>query len=361
MPKEIPQPFSPDGVNKLPLFSPDEVAKLEKAPKQTGWEHFTPKFVDTKSATSDPKVVIEAMQARRTAYKGEKISQPEATVRIRTRMPITVFPLGDVHWGSVYTSHEQFMEHVKRIEETPNTYVVFMHNLVDNAIPAKFPSNMLVNSIPPQEQFATMQKIIKDMDKKGKVLGAIENSCHEGWSFAATGQSASALLYGYEGRKFPVLENGGVLNIQVGKQDYKWGLYHKSGPFNSNFNKTHNTQQMNRLNLNGEADVVVAAHNHVGAVLETYEGAHSKDRKKRVYVRTGTYKGSGEIHDKFAVDGWGRSGEPAGQSVMMQPDKKEMDASLDFEEGILKHENALVRKTLEQQGLLETVLGKIRR
>jgi hypothetical protein len=317
--------------------------------KEDIWQHYKPNFIDTKSSTVDLKAITSTMDSRQESYKSQVLGQPSGQVQIPGKLPFTVVFLGDVHWGSVFTDHRQFLKDLNEIRATPNAYVVFMHNLVDNAIPSKYPANMLVNSIPPAEQFPTMQKIIKDLDLDGRVLGALEGDCHEGWSWAATGQSASNLLYGYEGRKFPVLYNGSLLTLNTeGGVEYVLGLWHRQGPFNSNFNKSHSLQQMQRLVHSGKADVEAGAHTHVAEALMTYYG-RGLDRKPVAYIRTGSYKGTGEVYDKWNVDLRGTTGEPSGQCVLFYPDRKEMDASLSLETGLAKHKALYLNEMIKQE------------
>src|SRR3972149_4295757 len=112
---------------------------------------------------------------------------------------------------------------------------------------------MLNNSIPPDQQVIRMRAIMQDLNSKGKVLAVVSNPCHEGWTWKHTGQDINAMIFGFEGRRFPVLDNGSILKVAIGKGDnyvtYNIALYHQVGPFESNFNETHALRQMNRLNL----------------------------------------------------------------------------------------------------------------
>jgi len=115
-------------------------------------------------------------------------------------------------------------------------------------------------------------------------------------------------------------------------------LYHMCGPFESNFNETHALRQMNRLNLGMEADIVVGAHKHNATAQMVYEKA-GKHRKPVTYIRSGTCKGIGKIHDQWAVGRYGVGGEPTGQSVILWPRKKRMEAHLEFETAMLAHQS----------------------
>jgi hypothetical protein len=310
--------------------------------KKDAFLHFTPQFLDTVAGQLNIDDIMKIVDARQVEYKNTHIEQAEATVKIKTRYPITIVHVGDIHFGSVYCNHKLWQHHMEKVAETPGVYMMLYHNLVDNAIPAKYPANMLANSLPPPEQFGLMQHWIKELDKRGKILGAVTSDCHEGWSKAMTGYGPDELLFGYKGRKFPVLKNGGILYLKAGDETYGIGMWHKQGPFNSNFNTEHALRQNRRLRHESKTDLEVGAHYHNSAASSNYEGAMAT-LKAVNYVRVGTYKGVpthiGEWHitDRWAVDKFGTSGQPPGVNTMLFPDMHIISDDLDFETGIEKH------------------------
>jgi len=328
----------------------EQEAELMRAAGGKGqWQHFTPEFVGTKTQEVDQKRVFREIKQQQILFQEARVSQPEGKVKIETDLPVSIFFVGDIHFGSIYSDHERFRKEMEEIANTPNAYVVFMSNLIDNAIPSQYPANMLVNAIPPDKQVVVMRQIVQGLDEKGRVLGAVVSDCHEGWTWRHTGQDINALIYGFEDRKFPVLENGGRLNITVGKRKYVIGLYHKIGPFRSNFNRLHGLQQMNRLQQNMECDVVVGAHYHVAAVETTYEGQGKEHRRPIVYIQSGSYKGIDKIHDQWSQTRYGRTGEPSAQSVELWPDKRRMEAFLEFDTGILAHECFFLKEMIKRE------------
>lgn len=310
--------------------------QLKRGPKSE-WAHFTPDFVGTKAQ----EVKVDELQrqineAQRIFLEG-RISQLEGRVRIKTDLPISIVHMGDLHVGSIYTNTDEVLRKLREIKDTPNMYVIFMSNLIDNAIPSQFPSNMLANGIPPDKQVLMMRAIAEDLNRAGKVLAAITSPCHEGWTFKHTGQDLNALIFGFRGRKFPVLQNGGRLYVTVGKQTYLGALYHQVGPFESNFNETHALRQLNRLQQRMEPDWLAGAHRHVATAQVVYEG-NGQDRKPVAYIRTGTEKGTAYPHDQFTVDRYGATGEPTGQTIHLWPTERRIDATCDFDTAVLAHE-----------------------
>lgn len=314
------------------------------------WQHFTPEFVGTHAQEFDFKLATEHLDTAQRIYQEGRINQPEGIVMFQNDLPVTIFTLGDIHLGSIYTDHQRLYDDLKRISDTPNAYIVLMSNLIDNAIPAQYPHNMMANALTPDKQVMAMRKICEELNGRGKVLGAVTSPCHEGWTYTHTGQDINALIHGFPERKYPVLENGGrlVLDFPIkGTDGLHWrvtmGLYHMVGPFESNFSPTHSTKQMNRLRQNMECDIVVAAHKHVGDAETVFQGT-SGQRKVVCYIRSGCYKGIGEIHDRWSIDKYGVTGDPSGESVTIIPSKKLMDSHLLFEVGILAQESYLAHQ-----------------
>ena len=314
------------------LYIPEEALPPKKIVKpKMDWPHFTPEFVGTQVQTLDLGILESQMELSRTIYSQARIDQAEGRVSFPDG-PICIFFIGDVHFGSVFCEVERFLNEIRIIKETSGCYIVLMSNLIDNAIPSQFPSNMLNNSTPSDKQVVAMRAIIEELNEANKILGAVTSPCHEGWTWKHTGQDANALIFGFPNRKFPVLENGARLYVEVGKTTYCLGLFHQVGPFESNFNETHALRQMNRLNLLMEGDIVVGAHRHFATVQMTYEGT-GKHLKTVAYIRTGTYKGIGEIHDQWTIGRYGSTGEPSAQSTILWPERK-IAVNLEFETGI---------------------------
>jgi len=353
--------YAPESVkdewNELFNELDEKVCKTEREK----WEHFTPKFLDNKTQSGNVLIDAEkAQQSRRDLYESERIGQSEAHIKIDSVSPITIFHIGDIHWGSVFTNSELWDYHRKKILETPGAYVMLYHNLVDNGIPGKFPSNTLTNGVPPNTQFEVMQSYLKELNDKGKILAAIDGDCHEGWSWQVAGISPGKLLYGFEGRKFPLLENGGILHLEVNEQKYSIGMWHKQGPFNSRFNPEHSLRQNRRLNHESLTDIEVGAHYHNTGASASYEGSIN-NMKPVNWIRVGTYKGVpsflGEepnfITDKWAIDKFGTSGQMPGTSTILWNNEKRIDPTLDFETGIEKHMAIRSLALVKEMGLLD--------
>jgi hypothetical protein len=316
----------------------ERIKNLGSEAQRSKWKHFTPEFVGTKVQEVKISELTKQLNEAQRIYQEGRISQPEGWVRIKTDLPIALTFIGDTHLGSNYTDTDEVMRKFQKVKDEPNMYCVLMSNLIDNAIPAQYPDSMLANGIPPDKQVIMMRGIAQDLNKSGKILGAITSNCHEGWTWKHAGQDINALIFGFKERKFPVLENGGRLHLQVGKQLYEGALFHQVGPYESNFNETHALRQLNRLQLGMSADFVAGAHKHVAAAQTVFEDT-GEHRKQVAYIRTGTEKGTGKVHDLFTIDRYGSTGEPTGQILHLWPKDRRMMTNLDFDTGVLAHEH----------------------
>jgi hypothetical protein len=310
--------------------------QLRGGPKAQ-WKHFTPDFVGTKVQEYKVEELAHQIDEAQRIFVEGRISQPEGSVKIRTDLPVAIVHIGDTHLGSIYTNTQEVLRKFKEIKDTPNMYCVLMSNLIDNAIPSQFPNNMLANGIPPDKQVMLMRSIAQDLNQSGKILAAVTSPCHEGWTYKHTGQDINALIFGFKNRKFPILQNGGRLNVQVGKTKYLGALYHQVGPFESNFNEAHALRQLNRLQQMMEPDWIAGAHRHFAIAEMVYEG-NGENRKPVAYIRTGTEKGTKYPHDEFSVGRSGGTGEPTGQTIHLWANQKKMDATLEFDTAVLAHE-----------------------
>ena len=315
------------------LYIPEEAIEKPVIKPKLDWEHFKPEFVGTQVQTLDLTMLEEQIRLAQILYREGRLGQTSGEVVFKTNHPICIFFLGDVHYGSVFTDHERFHREIQMIKETPGCYIVWMSNLIDNAIPSQFPSNMLNNLMPPDRQVVAMRKVMEELNAANKILGAVTSPCHEGWTWKHTGQDVNSLIFGFPERQFPVMDNGSKLMVKVGDIEYCVAIFHQVGPFESNFNETHALRQMNRLNLLMEGDVVVGAHRHFAAAQLVYEGV-GESIKPVAYLRTGTYKGIGKDPDQFSVGRYGATGEPSGQSVILWNNKKGIAVNLEFELGL---------------------------
>jgi len=151
------------------------------------WDHFTPEFVGVHAQDVSVGDLLRQAQEVRVNYEKGRLEQNDGIVKFSKDAPISIAFLGDLHFGSVFAENDEIVRKFNEVRDTPNMYCVFMSNLIDNAIPSQFPSNMLNNSLNPDKQVLGMRKMIEELNTKGKVLGAVTSPCHEGWTWKHTG------------------------------------------------------------------------------------------------------------------------------------------------------------------------------
>jgi hypothetical protein len=323
--------------------------------------HVPPVTPELKQPSLDLSQLYETMQAKQDLAIANGMRQRSAEVNIPTELPVTVFMVGDIHHGSIFTNEQMWRSHKEQIEQTPGAYIALMHNLIDNAQPTTFPNNMLNNTIVPEMQFESMKQQVQELNDEGKIVVAVSGSCHEGWLWRNSGIDADKLLYDVVERNFPILQNGGILHLTVGNETYDVGLFHEQGPFNSNFNPEHSLRQNRRLQ-DRRTDVEVGAHHHVSSVTMDWEGNPATGQPV-AFVRAGTYKGvwpeGGGIDDAFVVDRRGITGEPPGNSVTFYPDEHRMVANMGFENGIDQTNQVRLGEAIQKEGFWQQVLGLV--
>jgi len=229
----------------------------------------------------------------------------------------------DIHYGSMYVDYD-FLKHcLETIEYTPNMYGIFTWNLLDAAIPGQFPDGLLWNGMTAQNQVYTFKEELKRLHSKGKIIAAIgEAACHEGWGTKKMGWMIYRELF--EGMDdIPLLTNGGVLDIQVGGQVYRAGLFHKTRYW-STLNKTHGGERiMDRI---ADCELAFTSHMHKAGVARGTR--YNPPFRKATAIVAG---GSCKLKDRWLRGHIGEEGEPGFQSVTLWADSHGMEVVFDLD------------------------------
>lgn len=285
--------------------------------------HQKPTFADKKNADTNYQSAKDVMDAARKFYTETNPYSDQVTIQFPTDRPITVYGIGDVHMGSIFSDVKRFERDMDVIADTPGAYMVIPSNLIDAFIPAHHPSGMQDNAITAYQQANAMNQIIRKYDDMGKILGMVRSPCHEGWIENATSVDIQDAIF--MGTNVPRLNNGGIVHMEFPNgAEFNLALYHQFGRGNgSEQNKNAATWDRLKNAKNGKVDAIMAAHSHVAEAEHAYFGENPK-RKEVVLLRTGSYKGnvSGEKDapdDRFQKDFSGRDGEPGGQAITFLP------------------------------------------
>jgi hypothetical protein len=216
----------------------------------------------------------------------------------------------------MYVDYDFLDKSLKTVENTPNMKAVFTWNLLDAAIPAQFPDGLLWNGMTAQNQVYTFKEKLKELYEKDKIVAAIgESQCHEGW----VGKKAGWLIYRelFDGINVPLLLNGGILDVQVGGEVYRTGLFHKTRYW-STLNKTHGGERiMDRI---ADCEIAFTSHMHKAGVARGTR-YNPPFRKATAIVAGGTSK----LKDRWLRGHIGEEGEPGFQSVVLWADDHKME------------------------------------
>lgn len=227
-----------------------------------------------------------ALQKEGAPQWKEKIS-----VHIDTDLPYFAFtPLSDIHLGHAGVDLEALSEYLAFIR-TGMTKTFFAGDIVDNFSPVAIPEGMLGDPMVPQVQLEMMTRLFREYEPH--TLGVVNTPSHDGWTRKKTGIDLLALAV--KGTEIPLLKNGGVLDLSVNGQRYKIVIFHKIDKYNSSLNRLNAHHRVRELHT--EADVVLSAHRHIGAMEKS---VHREG--KPYFVQLGTTKiddSYGEVEGMF--------------------------------------------------------------
>jgi len=91
--------------------------------------HVPPVTPEMKQPVLDLPQMYETIQAKQDLAIANGMRQRSAEVTIPTDLPVTVFMVGDIHHGSIFTNEQMWRSHKEQIEQTPGAYIALMHNL----------------------------------------------------------------------------------------------------------------------------------------------------------------------------------------------------------------------------------------
>ena len=242
-------------------------------------------FPDKKERKLEFEEVSDYLMKGREIMEGFSIGQKEAKWRSYgeyPQLPIMIYLMTDVHYGSFNSDVARFKEHMDIVENTPNFFVVGNGDDVDNfnATLGRMASGMYENPLPPQIQGRSLVQRISKLERKGKV-GVMSFGNHNDFCKGA-GQDWYDTFLGQ--MDCPIFNTGGLLRIEVnGGQKYDLAMTHRYWG-TSKLNPTNACKRFMEHEY-PEADVIFLGHTHQS------EGLHfERGGKDRVAVIGGTFK-----------------------------------------------------------------------
>lgn len=301
--------------------STPEVVKETPKTRRTAIEKAAVNFLNMKLKDRDYTGVWESILDFQEALDEKSIEQNKVNIRINTKQWIGIAFQGDLHIGNMATDYKTMLMHRDIIARTENLYVCLNGDYCDNYIPSSHVAGMFEALFPP----AVQKNLAKDyIEKLKKKVLALVSGCHDLWGMKAADFDLTEYLAKHGEAAY--LGNGGVVNLIVGKQEYKIMMRHKYR-FNSADNPTSTVKKM--FEKSGGFDVGVVSHHHVAAIEECIkEGLDGS--LKRLFIRAGTYK----IHDRFGKQIGFSEGDISVPVVLFNPYKRDIRGFQNLEEGI---------------------------
>lgn len=221
---------------------------------------------------------------RRFKDRQEEFGQPDHDVALKFLVPSIINLISDLHIGHPTTHYKRIEDEVNAISGTPNSYVIFAGDLVNNMNwnPGQF--NEMEQT---PEQVGFMNSIIKHLTKAEKLLHAISGD-HEGWLT----KSGISLYDDLPDMGVSVSNGPTYFHVDVKNQHYEMAGAHQL-PGNSIYNVTHPQMRAARFGSMHGADVIFSGHNHKKGIATSY--THELGKPKEVtYIALGPYKSTDE-------------------------------------------------------------------
>lgn len=265
-------------------------------------------FQDKKTVVIDYDRITKHIQEAAQISKEADVSQEEATVVVQPEypnLPIHVIWMTDIHYGSMGVDYTRLNRHLEIVKSTPNTYVIFGGDLVDNFSAAKHPVALMGDAISPQMQTQSMLEKVKELDRKSKVL-AMGHGNHEDFLNVAGYDYWQTFMNDVSA---PIFSKNGVLNLVVGRETYRIGIYHKFWG-NSKINPGNRPKRAMEYGGFDNQEIVLIGDDHL-YVAEDFD----KNGSNKQVIDGGTYKLSDSTGKRW---GLGPAGRP-GKSICFYP------------------------------------------
>lgn len=265
-------------------------------------------FPDKKKKNINWRHIIQKCRDMKDVYDDADAGQHTAKIKIDTDKPVIIAFTACWHLGSQFTNYDEWENGINFILNEPNVFMGIVGDLIDNFMfnfkNKRAISAMVINT---EMQQLMLASLMEELDKKGKIAFKVIGN-HESMFEKLSGSRLGQFLFGGENDRSPFLPHGGVIRVQVGKEEYEILAKHNYR-FSSYLNPLHKTAQMFRNYHN--AEICVAAHEHNPAMSVQWIG------DKKVYLfRTGSFK----QNDDFSV-GFYRPGIIGTPCVKLFPDK----------------------------------------
>ena len=220
--------------------------------------------------------------------------------------PIAIWHGTDIHYGSIHTNYDLLVRHLEIAENTPNFYIIFNGDDVDNFNTiGKWATGVYENPISPQRQAQAWIANIEELAEKGKIA-VMSYGNHNNFTEPV---GLDWLEVFARNIKTNIFTSGGLLHLLHGEQHYPIAITHRYWG-NSKLNPTLMGKRLMEYEY-PEAEVFLLGHTHQSEILKFDRGG-----KKRLISIGGTYKLDDRWARKQGISG--RGGTP-GHAILFYP------------------------------------------
>lgn len=209
--------------------------------------------------------VTDHLEKTQEILHGSSWSQDTATVDwSKTKKPICIVGLSDLHMGSHGTSLTALRTLTKELVETEGLYAILLGDLLQMSINLRGNVEQADNSLPPERQMDLLDawlKVVKD-----KVIA----SCWDNHSVMREEKATVFSMYKWLMSRSVIYHNGiGHLDVRLGSQKYKFALSHVFRG-RSMLNPVHGQMRYARMEA-GDREIIMAGDSHVPGMMKYFE------------------------------------------------------------------------------------------
>lgn len=181
---------------------------------------------------------------------------------------INIIPLGDIHLGAEECDEEEVMRTINYVKDNPNTYVILLGDLVENATRNSV-GDVFGQIATPQNQLNHLVRILEPI--RDKILVSC-NGNHEQRTYKETGIDVGEELMHRLGLSRFYSRDGGYLFLSFGKNKgrenkrHTFRIYftHGHGGGGSTGTSVNNNENMKNI---VDADIYMSGHTHKPASI----------------------------------------------------------------------------------------------
>lgn len=197
--------------------------------------------------------------------------------------PSLIIYMSDLHMGHVKSDHEQIIMDCEWIKNTPDVYVVFGGDLIDNvnimtAMRGSFHEN--ISAVDIQKYY--MDDMVAYLGKE-KILGMILGN-HDEWSMQS--DAFNPIKYVSDKYGIPYMGAFGFINAWAGDERYRMLIGHQFRTGNSKLNLTLAAKRFWEEHGDSDTDATFLGHRHEGAS----EFAPKQQGRERLFAQAGSYQ-----------------------------------------------------------------------